>query len=442
MSYTFKGGIHIEDYKHLTNAEKSVVLPDYPEHIYPLQQHIGAVLTPLVKVGDTVCVGQKIADSDSFMSVPVHSSVSGKVTAIRHRLHPSSGNKIDAIFVENDMQYTLHESVKPVKNFASMSKEQLLDVIREKGLVGMGGAGFPTFIKLNPKQKIDYIIINGAECEPYITSDHRRMLENPAEVIAGLRIAMKVLGLDKGYIGIEENKPDGAEALRKAIGSETDIEIKMLKTKYPQGAEKQLINAITKRSVPSGKLPADVGVVVVNIDTAYDLWNAFENGMPVVRRIITVSGDCVKNPKNFDAPIGVPLSYLFEQAGGFTDEPRKVICGGPMMGTAQYNLKPPTIKTTSSLLAFHNIHDIYSEETPCIRCGKCVEKCPMHLMPLNLNRFSIAKNYEMADRYHILDCIECGLCSYICPSKRNLLHNIRIGKQEVMAIKRSQGGKK
>lgn len=441
MSYTFRGGLHIKDYKSLTNAKKSVRLPDYHEHIYPLQQHIGAVLTPLVKVGDTVCVGQKIADSDSFLSVPVHSSVSGKVTAIRRRLHPS-GNKIDAIFVENDMKYTLHESVKPVEGFAAMSKEQLLDIIREKGLVGMGGAGFPTFIKLNPKQDIKYLIINGAECEPYITSDHRRMLEYPLEIIKGLRIAMKVLGLDKAYIGIEENKPDGAQALKSAIGKDTDIEIKMLKTKYPQGAEKQLIHAITKRTVPSGKLPADVGAVVMNIDTVYDLWNAFENGMPVVRRIVTVSGDCVANPVNFDAPIGVPLSFLFEQAGGFTDEPKKVICGGPMMGVAQYNLKAPAIKTTSSVLAFHNIHDIYSEETPCIRCGKCVERCPMHLMPLNLNRFAISKNYEMAERFHITDCMECGLCSYICPSKRNLLHNIRVAKQEVIAIKKSQGGAK
>lgn len=437
MSYTFKGGLHITDHKELTNSVKTVRLPDYPEHIFPLQQHIGAVLKPLVKVGDTVQVGQKLADSDAFLSVPVHSSVSGKVSAIRHRLHPS-GDKIDAVFVENDMQYTVHESVRPIEGYMSKSKDELLSVIREKGLVGMGGAGFPTFVKLNPKQKIDYIILNGAECEPYITADHRRMLEYPSQILSGLRIAMKVLGLSKGYIGIEENKPDCAEVLKKALSGKDDIEIKMLKTKYPQGAEKQLIHAITKRSVPSGKLPADVGAVVMNVDTAYDLWNAFENGMPVTRRIITVSGDCVKNPANFEAPIGIPFEFLFEQAGGFTKEPKKVICGGPMMGTAQYNLKPPTIKTTSSLLAFHKIDDIYSSETPCIRCGKCVDHCPMHLMPLNINRLSLAKNYELAEKYHILDCIECGLCSYICPSKRNLLHNIRVGKQAITAIKRAK----
>ncbi len=437
MSYTFKGGLHIEDHKELTNRVHSAKLPDCPEHIFPLRQHIGAPLTPLVKIGDEIKVGQKIADSESFMSVPVHSSVSGKVTAIRHRLHPS-GEKIDAIFVENDMQYTVHESVCPIDNYMSMSKEDMLEIIREKGLVGMGGAGFPTFIKLNPKQKIDYLLLNGAECEPYITSDNRRMVEYSNEIIKGTRIAMKVLGLKKAYIGIEENKPDCKTALLEALGGDSDIEIKMLKTKYPQGSEKHLIKAITKRSVPSGKLPADVGAVVVNVDTAYDLWNAFENGMPVVRRIITVSGDCVKNPCNFEAPTGVPIEFLFEAAGGFTRNPQKVICGGPMMGTAQYNLKPPTVKTTSSVLAIADIDKVFSSETPCIRCGKCVNHCPMHLMPLNLNLYSRNKNYDMAEKYHITDCIECGLCSYICPSKRNLLQHIRVGKQAVISMQRSR----
>ena len=238
MAYTFKGGFHVADHKSLTNSIHTVKLPDYPEHIFPLQQHIGAVLKPLVSVGDTVKVGQKIADSDAFMSVPVHSSVSGKVTAIKHRLHPG-GDKIDAIYVENDMEYTIDESVKPVEGYEKMSKDELLAVIREKGLVGMGGAGFPTFVKLNPKQKIDYLILNGAECEPYITSDHRRMLENPKEIIEGIKISMQVLGLDKAYIGIEINKPDCAKALSEFIKGDNRIEIKMLKTKYPQGAEKQ-----------------------------------------------------------------------------------------------------------------------------------------------------------------------------------------------------------
>ncbi len=441
MAYTFKGGLHISDHKSLTNSVHTVKLPDYPEHIFPLQQHIGAALKPLVSVGDTIKVGQKIADSDAFMSVPVHSSVSGKVTAIKHRLHPG-GDKIDAIFVENDMEYTVHESVKPVDGFEKMSKDELLAVIREKGLVGMGGAGFPTFIKLNPKQKIDYLILNGAECEPYITADHRRMLENPGEIIEGIKISMQVLGIEKAYIGIEANKPDCAKALAEFIKDDSRIEIRMLKTKYPQGAEKQLISAIAKRRVPSGKLPADVGVVVMNVGTAYDMWNAFVNGMPVVRRFVTVSGDCVNKPMNFDAPIGVPIEFFFEQAGGFSKDPKKIICGGPMMGIAQYNLKPPSIKTTSSILAFENVDDIFSSETPCIRCGKCVEHCPMQLMPLNINRFALSKNYEMAEKYNILDCIECGLCSYICPSKRNLLHNIRVGKQAVVAIKRSKEQKK
>lgn len=437
MSYTFKGGYHIKDCKNATNSSHTVKLPDCEEHIFMMQQHIGAPLTPLVKVGDQVKVGQKIADSDAFLSVPVHSSVSGTVTAIRPRLHPS-GEKLSAVYVQNDMQYTVDPSVKPVENYMDMEAEELLKIIREKGLVGMGGAGFPTFVKLNPKNKIDYLILNGAECEPYITSDHRRMLEYPAEIIKGIKIAMKVLGLNKAYIGIEENKLDAVKLLRNTIGTDNTIEVRVLKAKYPQGAEKQLINAITKRRVPSGKLPAEIGVVVMNIDTAYDLWNAFENGMPVVRRIVTVSGDCVNSPANFDAPTGVPIEFMFQQAGGFSADPKKVIIGGPMMGIAQYNLKPPTIKTTSSILALTNIDDIFSSETPCIRCGKCVERCPMRLMPVNLNKFALNKNYDMADKYNILDCMECGLCSFICPSKRNLLHNIRIAKQAVASIKRSQ----
>lgn len=440
MSYTFKGGLHINDHKELTNACAIKKLNGCDVHIFPLQQHIGAVTKPVVKPGDRVLAGQKIADSDVFMSVPVHSSVSGTVREIKSYIHPN-GAKVNAVFIENDFKYESCESIKHVSDIDKMSKEEMLDVIREKGIVGMGGAGFPTFIKLNPRTKVDYVIVNGAECEPYITSDHRRMLENTDEIIDGLGIAMKILGLKKGYIGIEMNKQDAAEVISKRLEGRSDIEVKMLKTKYPQGAEKQLIKAITKRSVPTGRLPADAGVVVLNIDTVYSVSRAFRLGMPPRRRVVTVTGDCVKSPGNYEVPLGVPFSYLFDAAGGFTSEPKKIIMGGPMMGLSQYSMDAPVIKTTSALLAFSEIQEIYNETLPCIRCGKCVDYCPMHLMPLNLARFSASDNLEMAEKYHITDCMECGLCSYVCPASRNPVQFIRIGKQAVIQKKRNQGGK-
>lgn len=440
MKKTFSGGFHIHDYKELTNSKSVTKLPDFDEHIFPLRQHIGAELTPLVSVGDKVCVGQKIADSDVFMSVPVHSSVSGTVTAIKPHLHPN-GTLVNSIFVENDKLYTVCNSANPVRNFDSLSVEEMLNIVREKGLVGMGGAGFPTFIKLNPGKKIDYLIVNGAECEPYITSDHRRMLENPNELIDGLKIAMKILSLNHAYFGIEANKKDAIKVMTEAVSDNPEISVAVLKTKYPQGAEKQLIKAITKRSVPSGKLPADVGVVVLNIDTVFNLAKAFFEGMPPIKKIVTITGDCVNEPQNFEVRTGVPFSFLFEQAGGFKTAPEKVIAGGPMMGTAQFNLTAPVIKTTSALIALSHAPAVFDEQSPCIRCGKCVDYCPMHLMPLNISRFAIAENYDLAEKYHAVDCIECGLCSYICPSNRNPVEFIRRAKQAIIAKKKQQGGK-
>lgn len=435
MLKTFKGGFHIRDYKSLTNQITPAGIKDCPEHIYPLQQHIGAVLTPIVKIGDRVKAGQKIAQSDAFMSVPLHSSVSGTVKAIKPWPHPS-GAEIDAVIIENDGLYTPDESMKPAQG--NLTKEELLEIIKEKGIVGMGGAGFPAHIKLNPKTPVDRLIINGAECEPYITSDHRRMLENADEITDGIKLCMKILGVDKAYIGIEANKPDCEKALRPHIAG-TGIETVMLKTKYPQGAEKQLIYAVTKRMVPSGKLPADAGAVVVNIDTAYRISRAVRKGEPVTERIITVAGDkVVASPTNLRVRTGVPFSFVFEQAGGFTDEPKKVIMGGPMMGIAQFTLEAPVIKTTSALLAFGAPEETFNQNLTCIRCGKCVEHCPMHLMPLNLNRCSRERKWESAEKFHIMDCIECGLCSYVCPAEQNLLHHIRVGKQAVIQRRKSK----
>lgn len=430
MAATFKGGFHIRDHKELTNTIPTKRVPDCDMHIFPMRQHIGAPLKPLVQIGDKVKVGQKIADSEEFVSAPVHSSVSGTVTDIQQYFHDSTA-MVDAIFVKNDKEYTVSEDVCP-KDYTKMTTEEILKTIREAGIVGMGGAGFPTHVKLAPRNKVDYVIINGAECEPYITSDHRYMLENADDIIYGLKIAMKALGLSDGHIGVELNKPDGMEALKASKEYGANIHIIALKTKYPQGAEKQLIKAVTGRNVPAGKLPADAGAVVINVATAVAIANAFKTGMPAIEKNVTVSGDAVQNPSNFRVRTGVPVKFLIEQAGGFKNEPEKIVSGGPMMGISQYNTDYPVTKTTSSVLAISKAEKTYDPDSPCIRCGRCVDHCPMRLMPFKLSEASRKDDIEMARKYNILECIECGLCSYICPANKNLLQFIRMIKPEVM----------
>lgn len=439
MAATFKGGFHVRDYKELTKDIKTVVLPDCDMHIFPMRQHIGAPLKALVKVGDKVKVGQKIADSTEFVCAPVHSSVSGTVTDIKPYFH-DSGTMVEAIFVENDKLYTVSEEVSP-KSYENMTKEEMLKTVREAGIVGMGGAGFPTHIKLSPKTKVDHVIINGAECEPFITSDHRYMLENADDIIYGLKVAMKILGLKDGHIGVEINKKNGIAALKESSEYNDNIHIIELKTKYPQGAEKQLIKAITKRNVPAGKLPADVGVIVINVATAVAIANAFKKGMPAIWKNVTVSGDAINTPSNFRTRIGTPVSFLIEQSGGFKQTPQKVISGGPMMGITQYNIDYPVTKTTSSILALIKAPETYDADAPCIRCGRCVEHCPMRLMPLKLANAAKKDDVETAEKYNILECIECGLCSYICPANKNLLQFIRMIKPEVMKKKREESMK-
>ncbi|MBQ3472160.1 MAG: electron transport complex subunit RsxC [Clostridia bacterium] len=430
MAATFKGGFHIRDHKELTNTIPTKRVPDCDMHIFPMRQHIGAPLKPLVQIGDKVKVGQKIADSEEFVSAPVHSSVSGTVTDIQQYFHDSTA-MVDAIFVKTDTEYTVSEDVCP-KDYTQMTTEDILKTIREAGIVGMGGAGFPTHVKLAPRNKVDYVIINGAECEPYITSDHRYMLENADDIIYGLKIAMKALGLSDGHIGVELNKPDGMEALKASKEYGANIHIIALKTKYPQGAEKQLIKAVTGRNVPAGKLPADAGAVVINVATAVAIANAFKTGMPAIEKNVTVSGDAVQNPSNFRVRTGVPVKFLIEQAGGFKNEPEKIISGGPMMGISQYNTDYPVTKTTSSVLTISKAEKTYDPDSPCIRCGRCVDHCPMRLMPFKLSEASRKDDIEMARKYNILECIECGLCSYICPANKNLLQFIRMIKPEVM----------
>lgn len=438
MLHTFKGGLHIPDYKQLTSSKAVVCLDGDKIHIYPLQQHIGAPLQPKVEKGDTVKVGQIIADSDAFVSTPVHSSVSGTVIDIKPYLHPS-GAKVTAIFVENDFAYEKAEDIKPY-DVDAMTREEMLAVVRNAGIVGMGGAGFPTHVKLSPSadKKIEYLIINCAECEPYITADHRRMLEDTDSIIDGIGIVMKILGLPNAYVGIEANKPDAIKVMKERAVQAGNITILPLKTKYPQGAEKQLIFAITKRQVPSGGLPADAGAIVMNVDTVSQISKTFRTGMPLIKRVVTVSGDAIANPSNFEVYTGVTFEYLINAAGGFSKDVKKLIMGGPMMGIAQYSTEPPVVKTTSSILALSEEGGNYDDFSPCIRCGKCVDHCPMGLMPLYLSKYSVNNDLERAQEYNILDCIECGLCSYLCPGKQSPLHNIRIAKQKIIENRRNK----
>lgn len=436
MLKTFKGGMHIPDHKEETCHIPVRKIDGAPVHIFPVQQHIGAKCELTVKVGDKVTVGQVIADSEAFLSVPIHSSVSGTVIDIKPHLHPS-GAEVLSIFIENDFQDTVSEDVVPI-NLDGMTKQDIVNRIRMGGLVGMGGAGFPTHVKLSPPEDkpITHLIVNAAECEPYLTSDHRRLLEQGEEVLEGLKICMNLLGLSKGYIGIEANKKDAAEHLKKI--KDDSIEVVLLKTKYPQGGEKQMIKAVCGKKVPMGGLPADVGVIVINVDTAFEISKMFKTGMPVTTRIITVAGDGIASPCNLEVKLGTPFEFVINQAGGLVNDPRKIIMGGPMMGSAVYSLDIPTIKTTSAILALTEAADVYDSDSPCIRCGKCVKACPMQLMPLYLGKYAFDGDLEMCEKYKIMNCIECGVCSYMCPGRRNPLQSIRLAKQKIIEKRRAQ----
>lgn len=434
---TFPGGIHTYDGKELSKDKPTAVLLPKGELVYPLVQHIGAPAKPVAAVGDKVLVGQIIAQAGGFVSSNIISAVSGTVKAIEKRLM-AQGNMVESIIIENDHEYKTVDGFGMDRDYTRLTKKEIRNIIQDAGIVGMGGAGFPTHVKLTPKDdsKIDYVIVNGSECEPYLTSDYRMMIEEPEAIVTGLKIILRLFENAKGIIAIEDNKPEAIEGIRKHIEGEKNIELAVLATKYPQGGERQLVYATTGRKLNSKKLPADVGCIVNNVDTVIAIYMAVAKSTPLIRRIITVTGDAIKEPKNFNVAIGINYSELIEAAGGFTDKPEKIISGGPMMGNAMYTFNIPVTKISSAFLAFKR--DMAAvEESPCIRCGKCVTVCPLRLMPFELAALSNRSDSEEFVKRDGLECCGCGCCSYICPAKRSLTQSIMQMRANVLANRKN-----
>ncbi|MBN2565217.1 MAG: electron transport complex subunit RsxC [Candidatus Eisenbacteria bacterium] len=426
---TFSGGVHPADSKKLTNRV-AIVEPALPERVLiPLRQSLGAPAKPLVKVGDKVLAGQMIGEPAGFVSVPVHASISGQVTALGRFPHPLGGEDT-AIVIEGDGRDAWHESVAPRDDVESLAPKEIVEIIRQAGIVGLGGAAFPTHVKLSPpdSKPIDTAILNGAECEPWLTADHRLMLERPGEVLKGFQLMMRALGCSRGIVGIESNKPDAVESMRSAVPKGAGIDVRMLQVKYPQGAEKQLIDALLRRKVPAGGLPMDVAVVVQNVGTAFAVYEACYLGRPLTHRVVTVTGRPVRQPSNFMPRIGTLVSSLVEQAGGLEGEVAKVISGGPMMGMAQFSTEIPVIKGMSGVLFLGPGELDLKPPDPCIRCGHCVHACPMKLLPTTIEKYVMAGKFADAVEIGLNDCIECGSCAYVCPSRRRLVHNFKFGK--------------
>ena len=436
---TFRGGIHPYEGKELSKDHPIEKYLPKGDLVYPLSQHIGAPSVPCVKKGDTVLAGQKIADAGGFVSVPFHASVSGTVKGIEKRLN-ATGSMVDCIVIENDQQY--QETEFQEARLEDLTKEEILNRIKEGGVVGMGGAGFPTHVKLAPKDpsKIEYILVNGAECEPYITSDYRRMIEEPEKVVKGLQVILTLFDSAKGYICIEDNKPDCIAKMKELVKDIDRIEVKEMMTKYPQGGERTLIYAATGREINSTMLPADVGCVVDNVETVISVYKAVILGRPVNSRVVTVTGDGIKEPKNLLVLAGTDMSELVDAAGGLKGKIAKAISGGPMMGFALYDLHVPCTKTTSAFLFLE--HDAVSEaqeiQTACINCGRCVSVCPGHVLPARLAK--LAERGDMAgfEALDGMECCECGCCSYICPAKRPLTQSIKSMRKMVLASRRKK----
>ncbi len=438
MALTFRGGTHVKEHKNTSGCAIKHMPPPKTVTI-PMSQHIGAQATPCVEVGDTVDKGQVIGIIEAGLGAPVHSSVSGKVISIDVR-SGQNGALIKHVTIENDGEGRVHPDVKPWgKPLSETTPEEIVEIVKNAGISGMGGATFPTHAKISSALgKVDTIIVNCAECEPFITANHRLMLEYPETIVGGLRVLMHTFGLNEGIIAIEDNKRDAAKVLKEFLGEDTSIKIKLLKTKYPQGDERQLIYALTKKQLAAGHLPAEVGCCIFNAETCAAIHNAITTGMPLVERVVTVDGDCIKNPGNVFAPFGTTYRDLIVFCGGLTRSPRKIICGGPMMGAAQWDLETPIAKGTAALLVLSPDMEYYYEQAPiCIRCGRCVQNCPMHLMPNYLTMFAKLNRLDLAEQFDILSCIECGSCSYNCPGHVSIVQRIRATKMKINDRKRA-----
>lgn len=436
---TFKGGIHPYDGKDLSKNKPIAEADPTDIMIYPLSQHIGAPAKPIVSVGERVLGNQKIAEADGFVSANIYASVSGTVKAIEPR-RVVGGSKAMSIVIENDNMFEFAPPMQ-VRPIAEMTQQEVIGLIKEAGIIGMGGAGFPTHVKLSPKNpdQIHYIIANCAECEPYLTSDYRRMIEEPEKLVAGLKIMLCLFEHARGILAIEDNKPDAIKILRELTIDEPRIEVKALKTKYPQGSERQLIYATTKRAINSSMLPADAGCIVDNVDTIVAIYHAVIEGLPLTERIVTVTGDAIRFPQNYKVKCGTIYSSLIEAAGGFKDAyPEKIVAGGPMMGKALFDLDVPVTKASSALLCMKKDDVKASKTTACINCGMCVQVCPSRLIPSRLADFAEHGDKEQYEKYNGVECVECGSCSYICPAKRQLAQSIGTLRKQVLADRRNK----